>query len=224
LVFSIIVPLNRCGILVYDRYPKAYAHLLILPKKAEHACDTLQQLTPGHVKILQKMAVVASKIAERLTQDDPLLLNFNKQYGHVFMAGFHAVPSLTPIHMHLISRDLNSPSMKTATHYLSFTTPFFLQLSDVFTELKTNKFFGDKKHLEDHINGELICHLDQTNFKRKMAKLRAHLARIWAINDAQARGVPYEDITASSEGIDNDAEVPRAESVEIEAQDSQEIR
>jgi aprataxin len=41
------------------------------------------------------------------------------------------VPSLTPIHLHVISGDLASPTLKTRKHYNSFAGAFFLPLSRV---------------------------------------------------------------------------------------------
>lgn len=44
----------------------------------------------------------------------------------VFKIGYHAIPSLHPLHIHIISQDFDAPALKTKKHYLSFTTRFFL--------------------------------------------------------------------------------------------------
>ncbi|KAG5184213.1 hypothetical protein JKP88DRAFT_181425, partial [Tribonema minus] len=41
--------------------------------------------------------------------------------------GYHAVPSLEPLHLHVISQDLDGHSMKTPKHWNTFATPFFLE-------------------------------------------------------------------------------------------------
>ena len=48
-----------------------------------------------------------------------------------FMSGFHSLPSLCPLHMHLTSLDMTSDSLKHKKHYNSFTTGFFLSRSFV---------------------------------------------------------------------------------------------
>ena len=49
--------------------------------------------------------------------------------------GFHAKPSLRPLHMHVVSRDLEKA--KTKKHYLSFADPgFFLDVGWVCSELR----------------------------------------------------------------------------------------
>ena len=41
-------------------------------------------------------------------------------------AGFHAVPSMRQLHLHLISQDLDSPCLKHKKHFNSFATSFFV--------------------------------------------------------------------------------------------------
>ena len=48
------------------------------------------------------------------------------------LVGFHALPSLAPLHLHVLSPDLDSPWLKTKRHFNSFTqASFFLRLDDV---------------------------------------------------------------------------------------------
>eukprot|EP01126_Amoeba_proteus_P019528 TRINITY_DN2008_c0_g3_i3.p1 TRINITY_DN2008_c0_g3~~TRINITY_DN2008_c0_g3_i3.p1 ORF type:complete len:124 (-),score=17.33 TRINITY_DN2008_c0_g3_i3:48-419(-) len=54
-----------------------------------------------------------------------------------FQYGFHSVPSLQQIHMHLISRDFSCPAMKKPVHYLSFQTPFFIHPDHFIESLST---------------------------------------------------------------------------------------
>ena len=53
-------------------------------------------------------------------------------------AGFHAVPSMTRLHLHVISQDFDSPCLKNKKHWNSFTTEFFLSHQDVVSQLETN--------------------------------------------------------------------------------------
>jgi Scavenger mRNA decapping enzyme C-term binding len=42
--------------------------------------------------------------------------------------GYHGNPSLRPLHLHVISQDLDGRAMKTLKHWNSFTTPFFCEV------------------------------------------------------------------------------------------------
>lgn len=46
-----------------------------------------------------------------------------------YSIGYHAMPSMQRLHLHVISTDFNSPCLKTKYHWNSFTTPFFLHSS-----------------------------------------------------------------------------------------------
>ena len=40
--------------------------------------------------------------------------------------GYHAVPSMHRLHLHVISTDFDSRCMKTIHHWNTFTTPYFI--------------------------------------------------------------------------------------------------
>lgn len=68
-----------------------------------------------------------------------------KRYGFkwgVWM-GFHSVPSMEHVHLHVLSSDLCSPSMKKKKHYNSFHPKhgFFLHLDDVLSWLDTESSY-----------------------------------------------------------------------------------
>ena len=48
-----------------------------------------------------------------------------------FRCGFHAIPSMAQVHMHVISQDFISPCLKTKTHWNSFNTPYFIDADKV---------------------------------------------------------------------------------------------
>jgi hypothetical protein len=53
-----------------------------------------------------------------------------------FRLGFHAIPSLRPLHLHVISRDLVSARLKNKSHYHSFASPFFVPVDDVIADIE----------------------------------------------------------------------------------------
>ena len=52
-----------------------------------------------------------------------------------FRAGFHVVPSMKHLHLHVISQDFDSARLKNKKHYNSFTTPFFIDVEAAMDEL-----------------------------------------------------------------------------------------
>lgn len=52
--------------------------------------------------------------------------------------GYHAVPSMQRLHLHVISTDFVSPCLKTKYHWNSFTTPFFLHSSGLIWHTRTH--------------------------------------------------------------------------------------
>ena len=51
-------------------------------------------------------------------------------------AGVHTIPSLRPLHVHIISEDLLSPYVRTKKHYNSFATDFFYPLEELAETLR----------------------------------------------------------------------------------------
>ena len=115
-------------LIVSDAFPKARCHCLVLAK--DPAISSLGALHKGHLPLLQHMHIKACEYAEflRSTQFPKLR----------FISGFHALPSLPPLHMHLISMDLDSDRLKNKKHYNSFSTNFFLPTPLVVEDVTRN--------------------------------------------------------------------------------------
>lgn len=94
---------------IKDKYPKAKHHLLVLCKES---IPSIFALNKSHLPLLKHMKSVADKLC--------------KMYNDTFKIGYHSVPSMQRLHMHIISDDFISPCLKTKIHWNSFTTEFFL--------------------------------------------------------------------------------------------------
>jgi aprataxin len=95
--------------------------------------------------------------------------------------GFHAIPSMTRLHLHIISKDLCSASLKNKKHYLSFTTPFFQDISKVIRDLESgNSINVDEKAMEQLLKGPLKCHHCSVVFPT-IPKLKHHLAEAFPL-------------------------------------------
>ena len=96
-----------------------------------------------------------------------------------FKMGFHAIPSMAQVHMHVISQDFISDCLKTKKHWNSFNTEYFVPCETVLNLLINQGNCSsiqdannrDKKEL---LGRDLQC--NQCEFKPKnMPTLKTHL-------------------------------------------------
>ncbi|XP_018313963.1 aprataxin isoform X1 [Mycetomoellerius zeteki] len=147
-------------VVIKDKYPKAQFHYLVLPKE-----DILNiwRVKKEHQDLLTYMHDVACDLIKDETD-------------YEFFMGYHAMPSMQRLHLHVISTDFNSPCLKTKYHWNSFTTPFFLHSQDVCRQLRID---GEIKKIPqqlctDYLNTKLKCHKCSTQPKN-MPDLKRHL-------------------------------------------------
>lgn len=148
-------------VIIKDAYPKAKYHFLILPKED---IKNLNAVTKDHLELLKHMDKVGREFAERIAPDTE------------FKFGYHAAPSLNPLHLHIISKDLDSPFMKHKKHWNSFATEFFLNSKKIIAQLEktgTLKLKG-KLEAESLLKLPLKCHICKENFTH-FPKLKQHV-------------------------------------------------
>lgn len=97
-------------VVIKDKYPKAKVHYLVLPRDKINSIYTLNST---HISLLEEFGL----LAEELKKDHK---------NAELIAGFHAVPSMHHLHMHVISKDMISPCLKSKVHWNSFTTDYFI--------------------------------------------------------------------------------------------------
>ncbi|XP_013190580.1 aprataxin [Amyelois transitella] len=145
---------------IRDKYPKAKIHYLILPFEN---INSIHELNLTHIPLIEEFGKLYQELKKEHTDS-------------TLRAGFHAVPSMQRLHMHVISTDMVSPCLKTKVHWNSFTTDFFIPYQDVLKELKEN---GSIKKISSELHKslmatELVC--NQCDFKPKnMPQLKEHL-------------------------------------------------
>lgn len=54
------------------------------------------------------------------------IIKMSKLKPYQFKIGYHAEPSMQQLHMHVISIDFNSPTLRTQRHWNSFNTKLFI--------------------------------------------------------------------------------------------------
>ncbi|GAB1605541.1 aprataxin-like [Argonauta hians] len=132
-------------VVIKDKYPKAKYHFLVLPKVK---IANLKSVTNDHIPLLKHMQEVGNRIAKK--SDENLR----------FKVGYHCIPSMGQLHLHVISEDFCSQCLKTKKHWNSFTTEYFVKSEDVIeTITKEGKFSADPALNEKLLKENLRCHV-----------------------------------------------------------------
>ncbi|KAI5121692.1 hypothetical protein M0805_002767 [Coniferiporia weirii] len=173
---------------IFDAFPKAHFHFLVLPRvpqaapgiRVEHLTSLRTLLASegsgkGKGKGKEKENMVVTLL--RHMRDDAASVRalveaeMRERYGFVWgvNVGFHAVPSMDHIHLHVISSDLCAPALKTKKHYNSFHPKlgFFLHIDDVLS------WFGADDDEDDGTNADTDTGTDVTESKPK-SKSKLH--------------------------------------------------
>ncbi|CAJ1052304.1 aprataxin isoform X2 [Xyrichtys novacula] len=101
-------------VVIKDKYPKARYHWLVLPWQS---ISSLRVLREEHTDLLKHM----QKVADQMVQQCPHASSLR------FRTGYHAIPSMSHVHLHVISQDFDSPCLKNKKHWNSFTTDYFIE-------------------------------------------------------------------------------------------------
>ena len=146
---------NENVIVIYDGYPKAKRHLLIIPRPSFLKVTKIEHVKPHHLEKLQYIHMLGYKLMkevidpelfpkyyistnydEGVPNSQNLGVNFTKrepiqEINYNAICGYHCQPSLLPLHLHCVSYDLYSPHIKNKEHYNSFGTSFFLSADNI---------------------------------------------------------------------------------------------
>ena len=91
-------------------------------------------------------------------------------------AGFHAVPSMRQLHLHLISQDFDSACLKNKKHWNSFATDFFVPPELWVAQLQASGRLSVDKHAQEaKLKALMLCPASGKVLK-DMPTLKAHLA------------------------------------------------
>ena len=132
------------------QYPKAKYHLLLMRRKNKPTignlsnAQTLNDLEPTHLQELLEFHtlgrnIIATLLKEIHNNDKRAQSSSNNNTSSIsFKLGYHAIPSLQPLHLHIISTDLESPCITNRKHVVSFTsTLFFVEAASVERHLES---------------------------------------------------------------------------------------
>ncbi|XP_061779057.2 aprataxin isoform X3 [Nerophis lumbriciformis] len=133
-------------VVIKDKYPKARYHWLVLPWVS---IASLKALRKEHCGLLRHM----HGVAEQMVQQCPQARSLD------FRSGYHAIPSMSHVHLHVISQDFDSPCLKNKKHWNSFTTEYFINSQDVIGMLESDGRVTVREGTSDLLKAPLRCHL-----------------------------------------------------------------
>jgi hypothetical protein len=116
---------------IYDKYPKSLIHLLLLPFNVSftdgirlYFANRPAQFKYGHLRILKQIHRVCRV----------LCVSLGNTYGLNIIAGYHYVPSMEDLHIHIISTDFSYA--KSRNQKKSFSNKNFITIDQVEFELE----------------------------------------------------------------------------------------
>ncbi|XP_048786492.1 aprataxin isoform X2 [Lagopus muta] len=153
------------AVVIKDKYPKARYHWLILPWDS---ISSLKSVTREHLGLLEHMHAVGQKMIQRCPAAE----------SPQFRLGYHAVPSMSQLHLHVISQDFDSPALKTKKHWNSFTTEYFLNSEDVIEMVRSKGKVTVNDQASELLKLPLRCHLCKQQLST-IPQLKEHLKKHW---------------------------------------------
>lgn len=151
---SIVISHTPDFVAIHDKFPKATVHTLLLPRSPARnllhpfdalADDDFRRDVMEQASRLRDLAAAELRrrvgrcsrsdarrqaVLDGKAEPDEDGLPAGRDWSREMMIGVHAVPSMSHVHIHVISRDMHSPLMRHYKHYNSFTTPFLVPLED----------------------------------------------------------------------------------------------
>ncbi|XP_057699263.1 aprataxin isoform X2 [Corythoichthys intestinalis] len=161
-------------VVIKDKYPKARYHWLVLPWES---IPSLKALRDEHCSLVKHM----HQVADQMVKQCPHAKSLN------FRSGYHAIPSMSHVHLHVISQDFDSPCLKNKKHWNSFTTDYFIQSQDVIHMLETDGKVTVKEGTSEMLKLPLRCHICQKELPTIPAlkqHLKSHLSAESTTSDA----------------------------------------
>jgi len=176
---------SKC-IIIPDKYPKSRYHILVLAR--DQRLQGPLDLTTADAALVQHMKDVGLKWAtEHAPVPDSTAAAAAGGGGEEerFAVGFHSVPSMRQLHLHVLTKDYSSVWLKKKQHWISFTTDFFLDVDWVLAQLESLSHTGssqqqqyldyDVAEKEALVNGPMVCPKCRAVLAR-MPDVKAHVA------------------------------------------------
>jgi aprataxin len=194
---SVVVSYDSDFVTIHDLYPKSTVHLLVLPRAQQktqiHPLDALNDipfLTSVRAECNNAKGLAASELRRRfgkfseqdqmreaaLSADTPPpdTLPVGRDWESSIRVGVHAAPSMSNLHIHVISSDRHSDALRHRKHYNSFSTPFFVPLDDFPLDGHDVRRWPQR---EGYLKSNLLCWRCGQDFGNRFQALKAHLTK-----------------------------------------------
>uniref|UniRef100_A0A8C2VM89 Aprataxin n=1 Tax=Chinchilla lanigera TaxID=34839 RepID=A0A8C2VM89_CHILA len=152
-------------VVIKDKYPKARYHWLVLPWAS---ISSLKAVTKEHLELLKHMHTVGGRVIADFAGSSKLR----------FRLGYHAIPSMSHVHLHVISQDFDSPCLKNKKHWNSFNTEYFLESQAVIKMVQEAGRVTVKEGTSELLKLPLRCHECQ-QLLPSIPQLKEHLRQHW---------------------------------------------
>ncbi|KAM5329054.1 aprataxin isoform 5-T7 [Glossophaga mutica] len=152
-------------VVIKDKYPKARHHWLVLPWAS---ISSLKAVTREHLELLKHMHAVGEKVIADVAESSKLR----------FRLGYHAIPSMSHVHLHVISQDFDSPCLKNKKHWNSFNTDYFLESQAVIMMVQEAGRVTVRDGMPELLKLPLRCHECQ-QLLPSIPQLKEHLRKHW---------------------------------------------
>ncbi|EXJ84119.1 hypothetical protein A1O3_04786 [Capronia epimyces CBS 606.96] len=192
---NIVIQHTERTVLVQDAFPKATVHLLLLPRDSSKWNLNPRDAFDDHkfVDMVRSEAAAAvrlaaselsrvispysescrARIAAMEGDDPPDVLPAGRDFTKEFKVGIHAHPSMSHLHVHIISRDMHSARLKHQKHYNSFNTDFFIPLEDF--PLAKDDIRRNTSYQNANLKKDYKCWRCGKVFGNKFKQLKEHL-------------------------------------------------
>ena len=134
---------------LYDAFPKARYHDLVVPRDDIHS---VKELSRDNLELLKHIHKVAENLIERVRK---------REQNTPFRFGYHALPHLNRLHLHIVSQDFDSPHLWKRHHWNTFNTEYFMDSSKVIKDIEND----GKIEIDDVAYKELLTLRMHCNFK-----------------------------------------------------------
>ncbi|KAI6245679.1 Aprataxin-like protein [Erysiphe necator] len=190
-------------VIVKDMYPKSSIHLLLLPRNKKfaqmhpfEAFEDTQFLSLVKQQVAKVKEIVSKELEKKYGQNFshnsepevysrdlvdvpekkeglPQRLTVERNWGNDVISGIHARPSMSHLHVHILSVDRYSDCLKHRKHYNSFATPFFISIEDFPLGKDDIRRYPER---EGYLRSDLKCWRCGKEFGNKFPSLKRHLA------------------------------------------------
>jgi len=150
--------------MAHTQYPKAKYHMLLMRRKINTHIgnlthlNTLNDLDSSNLHELREFHALGRAIATQILEYHRTH-EMSRNPPIIMKVGYHAIPSMEPLHLHIISSDLDSACITKREHVVSFTSPLF---------------FVEAEAVEQHLESAFTSSIALTIRKDRAQSIRSY--------------------------------------------------